>query len=66
MEYIAIIGDIKDSKKIENRNLIQGKLNYVLNQINKMYSSDISAAFITTLGDEFQGLLSKSTHLSYF
>lgn len=63
MEYIAIIGDIKDSKKIENRNQVQENLNQVLNQINKMYRSDISAAFIITLGDEFQGLLSRTTHL---
>ena len=27
--YIAIIGDIKDSKKIENRNEVQQKLNAI-------------------------------------
>lgn len=63
MEYIAVIGDIKDSKKIENRSLIQEKLNHILGHINKKYFSSISARFIITLGDEFQGLLSNSRHL---
>lgn len=55
--YIAIIGDIKQSKKIENRYLVQEKLNKVLNHINETYETDISAKFMITLGDEFQGLL---------
>lgn len=63
MEYIAIIGDIKGSKKIENRNLVQEKLNHILKQINEIYDFDISAKFTITLGDEFQGLLSKAAHL---
>lgn len=55
--YIAIIGDIKNSKKIEDRNRVQKKLNEILNDINEKYQDDISAKFIITLGDEFQGLL---------
>lgn len=55
--YIAIIGDIKESKKIKNRNEVQIKLNEVLEEINKIYKEDIISKFIITLGDEFQGLL---------
>ena len=55
--YVAIIGDIKQSKKIEDRNGIQIKLKNVLEEINKKFESDISSNFIITLGDEFQGLL---------
>lgn len=56
--YIAIIGDIKDSKKISNRSEIQNRLKKVLEEINTKYDDDISSKFMITLGDEFQGLLS--------
>lgn len=55
--YVAIIGDIKESKKIFDRNYVQNKLRNVLEDINKAYAKDISSKFIITLGDEFQGLL---------
>lgn len=55
--YIAIIGDIVDSKKISNRFEIQTKLKNVLEDINTKYSNDIESKFMITLGDEFQGLL---------
>ncbi len=55
--YIAIIGDIKESKKIDNRSEVQKKLKFVLEEINKKFDDDISSKFIITLGDEFQGLL---------
>lgn len=55
--YIAVIGDIKGSKKIDNRSEVQRNLKKVLEEINKKYKNDISSKFILTLGDEFQGLL---------
>lgn len=55
--YIAIIGDIKNSKELEDRKGTQIKLCAVLNDINEKYKSVISAKFMITLGDEFQGLL---------
>lgn len=61
--YIAIIGDIKKSRNQENRNLVQKKLENVLNHINKKYEMDISAKFIITLGDEFQGLLNNGQNV---
>ncbi len=55
--YIAMIGDIKESKKIDNRREVQKRLESVLEEINEEYASDISSRFMITLGDEFQGLL---------
>ena len=52
--YIAIIGDIKDSKKLNDRKKIQEKLQKVLNEVNQKYYEDISSNFMITLGDEFQ------------
>lgn len=55
--YIAIIGDIKGSKKIDNRNKVQKIMKSLLEDINKKYMDDIYSKFTITLGDEFQGLL---------
>lgn len=55
--YIAVIGDIKKSKSIEERKMFQNKLNKVLNEVNEIYADSISSKFTVTLGDEFQGLL---------
>ena len=61
--YIAIIGDIKNSKKIINRKEVQDKLKKALDEVNTQYSSDISSNFTITLGDEFQGLLNKGENV---
>ena len=63
MDYIAIISDIKESKKIEDRNQIQENLSHILKCVNRIYRADISAKFVITLGDEFQGLLRNGSHL---
>lgn len=63
MRYIAIIGDIKESKKLRKRGQIQEKLNELLKHINEVYCEDIASKFIITLGDEFQGLLKRSEHI---
>lgn len=55
--YIAIIGDIKKSKQLSDRNATQKKMQHVLNEINQKYEKDITSKFMITLGDEFQGLL---------
>jgi hypothetical protein len=55
--YIAVIGDIIESKKIGNRSEAQQKLKAVLEDVNEMYSGDIASKMMITLGDEFQGLL---------
>lgn len=63
MGYVAVIGDIKDSKKIYNRGLVQNKLNQILTYINSNYIEDVAANFVITLGDEFQGLLITGSNL---
>ncbi len=63
MNYIAIIGDIKNSKKIAYRGAVQSKLSKVLEQVNREYKEEIAAKFVITLGDEFQGLMTSGEHL---
>lgn len=55
--YIAIIGDIVDSRHTSDRKEVQIKLKTVLGEINGTYANDIASKFMVTLGDEFQGLL---------
>lgn len=59
--FIAIIGDIRDSRSLSLRNGVQEKLKIVLDGINNKYEQEIASKFVTTLGDEFQGLLSDGT-----
>ncbi|WP_044933411.1 SatD family protein [Butyrivibrio sp. AC2005] len=62
-KYVAIIGDIVQSKKIQKRAEVQENLKQVLNTINTIYHEDIAANFIITLGDEFQGLLNDGLYV---
>lgn len=55
--YIVIIGDIINSRELEQRSEVQEKLKQALHDINEKYNTDIAARFMITLGDEFQGLL---------
>lgn len=63
MRYIAVIGDIKESKSITERNYVQERLKNILNNVNECFKDDIAAKFLITLGDEFQGLLKNTGHL---
>jgi len=60
--YIAIIGDIIQSKQEEKRANIQLKLEKALKKVNLEFAESISANFMITLGDEFQGLLHNPAH----
>lgn len=55
--YIAVIGDIKNSRQVERRDDVQRQLKNVLDAVNQTYRADIASNFMITLGDEFQGLL---------
>lgn len=57
--YLAIIGDIVNSKKIvgEHRKQLQNRLEATLDNVNQLYQDYIVSDFLITLGDEFQGLL---------
>jgi len=61
--YIAIIGDIKDSKKLKHRKSSQLYFSEVLDQLNQEYKQDLAAKFTVSMGDAFQGLLKDSSHL---
>lgn len=63
MTYYAIIGDIKNSRKLEHRKDIQNKLKTTLDYINERYIHNIASNFTITLGDEFQGLLLDSKYV---
>lgn len=55
--YVAVIGDLKASKQMDDRGQVQSRLAQVLAGINKRHRDEIAADFVITLGDEFQGLL---------
>ncbi|EHJ56542.1 hypothetical protein HMPREF9318_00400 [Streptococcus urinalis FB127-CNA-2] len=58
--YFAIIGDIINSKKIQDREAFQQRLNDVLDQLNTDYRDVIASQFFITLGDEFQAILHRT------
>ena len=60
-EYIAIIGDIHDSRLLEDREEVQKKLLDVLKFINKKYQKDWVSKCSISMGDSFQGLLKLSS-----
>lgn len=62
-KYVAIIGDISDSKSIRERKVFQQKFKSILTDINVKYSDDIAAKFAITLGDEFQGLVKNRNNI---
>ena len=62
-KYVAIIGDIVDSKKIIERKAIQHRFKAVLSDINDNYAVNIASRFTITLGDGFQGLLNNRNHI---
>lgn len=63
-KHIALIGDIINSKKIDDRFSIQTKMETVLSEINNDYKDDIDSNFMITLGDEFQGLLRSPSNIT--
>lgn len=62
-KYVAIIGDIVDSRRLPERQTVQNRLKEVLAGINKKYAGDIASRFAITLGDEFQGLLNSRRNI---
>ncbi|MBI9014633.1 MAG: hypothetical protein JEZ08_20510 [Clostridiales bacterium] len=61
--YCAIIGDIIESRAMQDRSDVQRKIKKILEEINEKFKDDIAARFTITLGDEFQGLLKSSKPL---
>ncbi|MCK9503428.1 MAG: SatD family protein [Porticoccaceae bacterium] len=63
MNYLALIGDICDSRKVQDRGQLQETLRRVLDQLNLAHDRALSSPFTITLGDEFQALLSTAVPL---
>ena len=55
--YIALIADIKNSRKIDNREVFQKEFIDVIKKINEYFANSIVSKFTVTMGDEFQGLI---------
>lgn len=55
--YVAITGDIVESRFLRQRDEVQEKLRKILENINKKFKECIVVKFCFTLGDEFQGLV---------
>jgi len=65
--YIAIIGDLVESRELENRESIQNDLLKTLENLNNSnYKATIQSKFVITVGDEFQGLVSRDFPISKF
>lgn len=63
MNYIAIIGDIVNSKQTSNRSSIQERLKQQLNRINHSFTQDFASPFTITKGDEFQALCKPNPYI---
>lgn len=57
MHYITMVFDIKNSRKIKNRELIQNELITTIKLCNEQFNDIIASPFLIILGDEWQGLL---------
>ena len=55
--YIALIADIKNSRKIDNREVFQNEFIDVIKKLNEFFANSIVSKFTVTTGDEFQGLI---------
>lgn len=63
MNYLVIIGDIVNSKKIKERNIFQKKFNHVLQNVQEAYNEVIRSPLTLTLGDEFQVVVKNASRL---
>lgn len=56
--FVALIGDIRGSRELENRKRVQKEFKGVVNSLNDYIpNSSIASQFTVTTGDEFQVLL---------
>lgn len=61
--YCAVIGDLVESRHLDNRYEVQEQLKQLLKDLNRTYDQDLAAGFVITLGDEFQGLFHQVDHV---
>ena len=58
--YLALIGDVIQSKQVANRGELQATMNQAFQTIHSQFPELIQSNFTLTLGDEFQALLTPS------
>ena len=61
--YVVITGDLKSSRKLKERAKIQENFKNALKTVNKKFKGTITAEFIITGGDSFQGMFSSLYHI---
>jgi hypothetical protein len=62
--FCVVTCDIKRSRKLQARALVQKKVFAAINTLNRKYQNELLAPFRMTMGDEFQGVL-RSGRRSY-
>ncbi len=62
--YLAIIGDVVASRAAADRAQLQARLGAGLEAANTIFAAQLAAAFVLTVGDEFQGLLLSGREVS--
>ena len=64
MNCITLIGDIVESRQLQDRAEVQDRLVEVLSELNQAADElAITSPFTVTLGDEFQAVFSQADHL---
>lgn len=56
LRYVALIGDIRGSRDLEDRAQVQERFERTLEDANETFDEAIAADLVITTGDEFQGL----------
>ena len=60
MQYIAMIGDVIESKSIKERQQSQDQLNKIMKQLNEQYQTTIVSNFTITTGDQLLSVKTES------
>jgi len=57
-KYVVVTGDLKSSRRLEDRAEVQEELKNALRIVNRRFEEEIPAKFMVARGDSFQGMLS--------
>ncbi len=63
MKYLAVIGDIINSRKLANRAKMQKEFESAVDMVREEYRNSCVSPATVTIGDEFQALLKNSSEL---
>lgn len=62
---LCVIGDVVQSRKLQNRSVIQKQLNQALKRLSSKARKRLLSPYTLTLGDEFQAVYRKPDYLFY-